>query len=586
MGLYEVFWGKSAMGEERETNLSWTYAIVSIFLLIIVVGFHSLWQIQKGKQIIYKTLREQGEALAESLQASGKNAIISNKLAQEILVNRLLDNARLIDMLIRIYGYNNALLNEIATQNGLFRVQVIDQCGRLVLDSLAPPFPSILNWVPDYRHRAIFLKVIAPILRGEKRFILEGVHQDHPIMENLFWVAMARANNEGAIIVHVDARYMEQFRQEIGLGKLISDIAEQEGISYIAFHDQQGAIVAPRNICLPALHSFPSQYRNIQSGFRRFQSGKEAFEIVKPFIFQGKVIGVFRIGLSLDKITRTIQQSQKNSLWFSLLIIALGSGGLITIFYHQYVQYKRHKILAESLQRTERLTSIGKLAAGVAHEIRNPLNAISMAIQRLQQEYLPEKEENQQEFINFTEIIRNEVKRVDKIISNFLTFAREPKLELEEVNISRLIDDLIFILAPEAENHRVKIKAEYQQGEALLRCRCDPNQIKQALINIIRNAEQAMPEGGVITIRVSQVQERILICVADTGVGIADTSKIFEIYYTSKEGGVGLGLPISQKIIEEHGGKIEVESSVGKGSEFRIWLPIKPLMPHVEMKPL
>ncbi|MEW6381577.1 MAG: ATP-binding protein [bacterium] len=570
------------MKEERETNLSWTYAIASIFLLIIVVGFHSLWQMQKGKQVLYKALHEQGEALVESLQASGKNAIISNKLAQEILINRLLDNARLIDMLIQVNGCSSILLNEVVTRNNLFRVQVVDQCGRVMLDSLAPPFPSILNWLPDYRHRAIFLRVIDPILRGEKRFILEGVHQDHPIMENLFWVAIARENNQGAIIVHVDAHYMEQFRKEIGLGKLISDIAEQDGISYISFQDQQSCMVAPRHVRLPVLQ-ISQRPTGIQTGFRRLQSGAEAYEIVRPFIFQGKVAGIFRVGLSLDKFTKNIQQSQKNSLWFGLLIIALGSGGLITIFYHQCVQYRRHKILAESLQRTERLTSIGKLAAGVAHEIRNPLNAISMAIQRLQHEYLPANEENRQEFINFTEIIRNEVTRVDKIIGNFLNFAREPKLELQEVNIPHLVDDLVFIFAAEAEKNRVKIQTEYQQGPCL-QCRCDPNQIKQALINIIRNAVQAMPGGGLITVRVSQVQDRILICVADTGTGIADTARIFEIYYTSKEGGVGLGLPISQKIVEEHGGKIEVESAVGEGSEFRIWLPVKPMMPVVEMK--
>ena len=329
---------------------------------------------------------------------------------------------------------------------------------------------------------------------------------------------------------------------------------------------------------------------NAQTKFYRLRSGEETYEIVKPFIFKGKVLGFFRVGLSLDKFTKNIQETQKNSLWFSLLIIALGSGGLITIFYHQCIQYKRHKILEEGLQRTERLTSIGKLAAGVAHEIRNPLNAISMAIQRLQNEYLPEKEENQKEFIDFTEIIRNEVKRVDKIIGNFLSFAREPKLELEEVNIPRLIDDLLFIFAAEAEKHKVRFQTEYTDPslytDPFLQCRCDPNQIKQALINIIRNAIQAMPEGGLITIKVSQVQDRILISVTDTGAGIADTAKIFEIYYTSKEGGIGLGLPISQKIIEEHGGKIEVESKVGEGSEFRIWLPVKPMMPVVEMKPI
>jgi len=575
------------MKEDKGPNLSWTYAIMSIFLLIIVVGFHSLWQMQKGKQALYNALYDQGDALVESLQASGKNAIISNKVAQDILVSRLLDNARLIDMLIRMYGYNSMLLNEVVTQNNLFRVQVVDQSGRVMLDSLIPPFPPILDWLPDDQHRLFFFRMIAPLLRGEKQYILEKVHKDQPTMENLFWVAMARQNNEGAIIIHVDAQYMEQFRREIGLGKLIDDIAEQKGIRYISFQDGCNFIVAPKHALLPVLAA-PHQPRSTQTKFYRLQSGEETYEIVKPFIFKGKVLGFFRVGLSLDKFTKNVRETQKNSLWFSLLIIALGSGGLITIFYHQCIQYKRHKIMEDGLQRTERLTSIGKLAAGVAHEIRNPLNAISMAIQRLQNEYLPEKEDSRKEFVDFTEIIRNEVKRVDKIIGNFLSFAREPKLELEDVNIPRLIGDLLCIFAAEAEKQKVRFQTEYTDPslytDPTLQCRCDPNQIKQALINIIRNAIQAMPEGGLITIKVSQVQEQILISMADTGAGIADTARIFEIYYTSKEGGIGLGLPISQKIIEEHGGKIEVESTVGEGSEFRIWLPVKPMMPVVETK--
>ena len=135
------------------------------------------------------------------------------------------------------------------------------------------------------------------------------------------------------------------------------------------------------------------------------------------------------------------------------MVIALGSTGLLLIFYHQYIQYRRQKKLEENFHRTERLNSIGKLAAGVAHEIRNPLNAIGMTIQRFQHEYLPEAEENKQEFIHLTNVVREEVKRVDKIIGNFLNFAREPKLELHQTNLVSIIEDIVFIFKTKAENH-------------------------------------------------------------------------------------------------------------------------------------
>ncbi|MGA1826624.1 MAG: sensor histidine kinase [bacterium] len=555
--------------KEKKLNFFWAYATPSIFLLIILVGLHSLWQMEKGKEAFHKGLYDQGEALVESLQSSGKNAIISNKLVQEMLIARLLDNANLIDMLIGQNNYNTALLKDIAAKNNLFRVQVVNRLGRIMLDSMELSFPDILKRLPlpqDILHIEI-----NPILKGEKHVIIEGIRKDQPVMDNLFWVAMARKDFQGAIIIHVDAYYMEQFRKEIGIGKLIHDISNQKGIRYIAFQDRNNFTISPESISLPKLKNIQYNPDFVQAGFNRLTSGEEVYEIIKPFIFQDNVLGFFRVGLSLDEFTRNIRKSQKHTIWFSLLIIALGSIGLIFIFYHQYIQYKRQKILEENLHRTERLNSIGKLAAGVAHEIRNPLNAIGMTIQRFQHEYLPEAEENRKEFIHLTDVIREEVKRVDKIIGNFLNFAREPKLELQNVNILSIVEDILSIFAVEAEKQNIKIHAEYKPSQ--LMCHCDPRKIKQALINIIKNAIQAMPDGGVLSINVGQTRDHVLISVRDDGVGIADTAKIFEIYYTSKEGGVGIGLPICQKIIEEHRGKIEVTSKVGEGTEFQILLP-------------
>ena len=560
------------MKEGKKFNFFWGYMAATIFLFIIVVGVHTLWQMERGKATLYNDLYDQGEALIESLRSSAKNTIISNKLVQEILINRLIDNARLIDMLIEKNHYNSSLLNEIATKNNLFRVQITDRWGKIILDTIEPPFPDILNTAPMIQEP--FGIWINPILKGEKHIIIEGMHKDQAVLGNLFWVAMARSNLQGAIIIHVDAYYMDQFRQEIGISKLINDISDQKGIRYIAFQDKDNLYTAPQNISLPKLNNiqYVPNFKNAQ--FNYLSSGEEVYEIIKPFIFQGRVLGIFRVGLSLDKFLLNIRNSQKRTIWSSLSIILLGTIGFIFIFYHQYMQYKRQKIMEESLHRTIRLNSIGKLAAGVAHEIRNPLNAIGMTVQRFQHEYLPESKENRDEFIHLTNVIREEVTRVDKIIGDFLSFAREPKLELQKVDILSIMEDILSIFTIEAEKQNVKIQTNFANPP--LFCHCDPNRIKQALINIIKNAIQAMPDGGELTIHINKIKDNILISVSDTGLGILDTTKIFEIYYTSKEGGVGVGLPICQKIIEEHGGRIEVTSKVEEGSQFKIQLPVFP----------
>lgn len=227
------------------------------------------------------------------------------------------------------------------------------------------------------------------------------------------------------------------------------------------------------------------------------------------------------------------------------------------------------------MQRADKLISIGKLAAGVAHEIRNPLNAISMAIQRLQNEFLPSSEEDQKNFLQFSSVIREEIKRVDKIITEFLNFAKKSYPTKYSVSIKKLIDDLILFLDAEAERNKVIIEKIYNKNE--VKVWCDPDQIKQCLINIIRNAIQAMPNGGKIIISLQFSKNEAIIGIKDTGPGMSNSQKgkIFEFYYTDKEGGIGLGLPISQKIIEDHYGRIEVDSEIGQGTQFTVYLPYK-----------
>lgn len=558
-----------------------TYAVVSIFLLIILIFVFGLNQLRREKIEMYHLLQHQGEALVQSLEIAWHNAIVSDSLVRQQIAERLLDNAYLIDRIMSQSGENPVILKQIVGDTNLFRVIITDAVGRFVLDSLAPSSSSPGFPAPGTPiDPAQMLPMVNPILSGQKKQLFIGDEPNNPIQGDLLWVAVARKSNPGAIIINVHADYLNRFRSEIGLSKIIKEIGAKPGIEYLIYEDPFNRIAAQKGESGPPhlpqpFHTFPNLSAVKSSQITLSSTGKEVLEIRHPFSFRGKWIGLMRVGLSLSKLKETERAMITQALWFGGLLISLGVIGILLIFFNQYRHYHQHKIREEEIQKADKLISIGKLAAGVAHEIRNPLNAISMAIQRLQNEFLPPTEEDQKHFLQFSSVIREEIKRVDKIITDFLNFTKQRQPVKASISLTRLIDDLLLFLSAEAEKNQVAIQKSYSEEE--IKIWCDPDQIKQCLINIIRNAIQAMPDGGKITITTQVSQEEALIKIHDTGPGLSPSQidRIFEFYYTDKEGGVGLGLPISQKIMEDHCGRIEVESEVGRGSTFILYLPHK-----------
>ena len=514
----------------------------------------------------------------ESLEIAWQNAILSDSLVRHQVIERLLDNAYYIDRVMAQTGEDPSILQQIVRETNIFRVIITDAIGRFILDSQAPSpgsgFPT--PGVPV--DPAQLLPMVNPVLSGQKQHLLIGNEPVNPIPANLVWVAVARRTNPGAIIINVQADYLNRFRSEIGLNKMIKEIGSKPGIEYLTYEDPFNRIAAQKGESGPPPLTKPLYtYLNIedsQSSQLTFsKTREEVLEIRHPFEFQGKRIGLFRVGLSLSRLKETEQAMSSQAIWFGGLLIALGVLGIFFIFFYQYRHYYQHKIREEELQRADKLISIGKLAAGVAHEIRNPLNAISMAIQRLQHEFLPDSEEDRKSFLQFSSVIREEIKRVDKIITNFLNFAKQCKPVKTTVSLNQLINDLVLVLSAEAEKNQVAIETSYDKKEVAVWC--DPDQIKQCLINIIRNAIQAMPNGGKIMIDLQFSQNEAMIRIKDTGPGLSESQKekIFEFYYSDKEGGIGLGLPISQKIMEDHCGRIEVDSQIGEGTQFTLYLP-------------
>lgn len=231
--------------------------------------------------------------------------------------------------------------------------------------------------------------------------------------------------------------------------------------------------------------------------------------------------------------------------------------------------YKELRSTVDLLIRADRLKSLGELAAGMAHEVRNPLSAIRGAVEIIEKEIPPDSPRRK-----FVGVIEEEVDRLNRLVGEFLSFAKPRQPERTPTDLSELIESVVTFTSKEADNKGVRLVTRLD--ERLHAVPLDREQIRQVLLNLIINAIHAMPEGGTVEIGTSLGSESVELWVRDYGVGIEPGSrdKIFDPFFTTKQQGSGLGLSIAYQIVKQHGGEIELGDVDGPGALFVIRLPI------------
>jgi two-component system nitrogen regulation sensor histidine kinase GlnL len=238
----------------------------------------------------------------------------------------------------------------------------------------------------------------------------------------------------------------------------------------------------------------------------------------------------------------------------------------------------RVRELEEQLRRSDRLAALGVLAAGVAHEVRNPLAGVRAAAQLLERE--PIFPAGLREF---TGVIIREVDRLNRLVDDLLTFAGRRPPTIAACNLNQLADEALRLEASRVQTARVAVARQYDPALPLVAG--DADRLLQVFLNLIRNGAEAMQgRGGELTVRTrferlsTQCGGRAagVVEIVDTGPGIPAEvrGKLFTPFFTTKDGGTGLGLPISLRIVEEHGGALEAQSEAGQGTTFRVWLPL------------
>jgi signal transduction histidine kinase len=226
--------------------------------------------------------------------------------------------------------------------------------------------------------------------------------------------------------------------------------------------------------------------------------------------------------------------------------------------------------------RREKLSALGRLAAGVAHDVRNPLHSIGLTLQHLSETARPEADQRRAEFDNAIGTIRGEIRRLDHLVGNFLRFAKSERHARRPVDLGELLRDTVGLVEKEAERRGVRIDLDAATG--LPAVPADAEAIRSTLLNLILNSFEAMPDGGTLSLALQPDGDEVVLDVTDTGEGISeeDQEHVFDFAYTTREGGNGLGLAmVHHCVVEEHGGGVSLESRTGEGTRVRVTLPTR-----------
>jgi len=530
-----------------------------------VRGLDVAEKIERESLVSYTGIMQmlRGEAAGETLIPLTDETF----LTQESLIKALLNVIRTVDSRWPSSNINPKDAKGVVEKEGLWLLAVVDDGGRVLYQSRPLPRPILSRAEPAIRKKK---DLVIDLFGRSERAGRSGV------------VALRRSGGNGTIIIALDDDALQWWGLRIAMQKAVDEAAQTPGVVFVTVLDGWGAVLGARGE-QPASQDMTAPEKGLLAGTvsvaaRGVRLGeKEHLMVMAPLSLEGRPAGVVRVGFERDRMDQILERN-RHFLFLSMgFIVLAGLFSLWFVFQNQKRHLARIEEMRKRLEQSERLSSLGQLAAGVAHEIRNPLNAISMASQRLQREYLPCEEDKGQEFSRLTGVVRDEIRRLNVIIEDFLTFSRSRRLELRQFSLTEVIQKLARLMGEEARARGVALTVK-SAPDALM-VPMDVDKLQQALINIVKNSLESIDGTGSIDIVLEkQPGDRAVVRISDTGAGLApgEIEKIFDPDYTTKEKGLGLGLPIAYEIIRGHGGTIDVQSSQGRGTTFEISLPTQP----------
>ena len=468
---------------------------------------------------------------------------------------------------------NNAYLREFAADNHFWYVAILNMRGEVIHQS-NPLKTDMLSKSDLYVH-------------GRKATTVELLEKIR-IKQDIGYVGMRLKSGSGIAVFCLDKEGRLFWSLKVAVERAMNKMGEGHGIAYLQVFNDQKILLGNIGELPDDLRDRNLNYQEMMKEKKRILSRKfdgregKILDIAAPFILENpympnkKIAGLVRIGLDRGSMDQIIAENRRNIFIFMLLVVGIALLSMWLLYHDQNRHLAGIIDMERRLEKAERLSSLGQLAAGVAHEIRNPLNAISMATQRLKRDYVPPDEAKAQEFKNLSTVIRDEIRRLNAIIEEFLSFSKSRRLELSNFSVTEVLQKIVSLIAEEAKSKGITLETKWRLSPAVIPM--DMNKLQQAFLNFIKNAMESITGQGTITIAVDKENKNyLLVSITDTGCGMTaeEIEKIFSPEYTTKEKGLGLGIPLATEIVRGHGGDVRVISRRGAGTTFEIILPLE-----------
>ena len=521
--------------------------------------------------VVERLTQENLNTMIQASQKAGGNVFVPLTeqaiSPQKFLTEKIVAMAREVDIHWKTEHLSGNYLRKYAQEKNLWLLAVLNAWGDIAFQSRDLPDEAL----PGRR----------AAMKGSRR---EGTPDlfTRLARQKIGFLALRRPDGSGTIVIALDQDGVRYWGTRVSVEKAIEKLGEGQGqgLVYLTVREKKGMLLGNAGELPEVWGNDHPLVVKIINGTRPMESrkvtfgGKSLLEIVAPFHLNEKIAGIVRLGLERGNTDQILAENRRNMFIFLAFVVLIALLSMWLLYHNQNRHLAGIVEMERQLEKAERLSSLGQLAAGVAHEIRNPLNAISMASQRLKREFLPADQEKMTEFEAMTGVIRDEIRRLNGIIEEFLTFSKSRRLELHDCTVQEILQKIVNLISAEAVTKGITLRTDWGSDPFVIPM--DMDKLQQALLNFIKNAMESISGEGTVTISVRKpVDGRVSIRITDTGCGMTseEVDRIFNPEYTTKEKGLGLGLPLAHEIIRGHGGEIRVLSLKESGTTFEVLLP-------------